>query len=294
MYFTTDPCTNVHTLRPTQDLLLGQSRSTYSGFTDTCLNSLRLIQPIRVSSLSSALAFSERPITVYLVYSGKRACRPLRQDLLTYKEQISHCGHLGDNYLVILSREILIENSERKTSYLKSKLFSCVADEEGEERNSSSQNNQTDNSSTSNSASGATLNGNVKSATVDPDDTDVPLTGNAAKYGCPADSLSLGRGSWRLLHSMAAYYPEKPSTDQQKDMSTFITIFSKFYPCQPCAEDFREWLKKNTPDVSSQKGLSRWFCEAHNEVNGKLGKPLFDCNLVNQRWRDGWKDGSCD
>nr|XP_027233569.1 FAD-linked sulfhydryl oxidase ALR-like [Penaeus vannamei] len=165
---------------------------------------------------------------------------------------------------------------------------------EGEEKNSSSQNNQKDNTNASSSASGSTLNGNVKSATVDPDDTDVPLTGNAAKYGCPADSLSLGRGSWRLLHSMAAYYPEKPSADQQKDMSTFITIFSKFYPCQPCAEDFRDWLKKNTPDVSSQKGLSRWFCEAHNEVNRKLEKPLFDCSLVNERWRDGWKDGSCD
>jgi len=32
----------------------------------------------------------------------------------------------------------------------------------------------------------------------------------------------------------------------------------------------------------------------HNIVNMKIGKPKFDCSLVNERWRDGWKDGSCD
>jgi FAD-linked sulfhydryl oxidase len=31
----------------------------------------------------------------------------------------------------------------------------------------------------------------------------------------------------------------------------------------------------------------------HNEVNRKLGKEEFDCNLVEQRWKEGWDDGSC-
>ncbi|KAG0728547.1 FAD-linked sulfhydryl oxidase ALR [Chionoecetes opilio] len=81
---------------------------------------------------------------------------------------------------------------------------------------------------------------------------------------------------------------------QRQDMTTFISLFSKFYPCPPCAEDFREWLNTNTPAVESQSSLSRWFCEAHNEVNRKLDKPIFDCGRVNERWRDGWPDGSCD
>ncbi|KAG7156558.1 mitochondrial FAD-linked sulfhydryl oxidase erv1-like [Homarus americanus] len=140
---------------------------------------------------------------------------------------------------------------------------------------------------------GRANDGSSQTSTV-PEETDVPLWGQAAKYGCPADSLSLGRGSWRLLHSMAAYYPTQPTPQQQNDMKTFITIFSKFYPCQPCAEDFREWLKTNSPAVDSRSTLSRWFCEAHNEVNRKLEKPLFNCDLIDQRWGDGWKDGSCD
>ena len=32
----------------------------------------------------------------------------------------------------------------------------------------------------------------------------------------------------------------------------------------------------------------------HNEVNRRIGKKEFDCSKVDERWRDGWKDGSCD
>ncbi|KAK9393378.1 Gfer: Sulfhydryl oxidase [Crotalus adamanteus] len=53
-------------------------------------------------------------------------------------------------------------------------------------------------------------------------------------------------------------------------------------------------IRKNQPDASNRRDLTQWFCRIHNEVNKKLGKPEFDCSLVDQRWRDGWKDGSCD
>ena len=39
---------------------------------------------------------------------------------------------------------------------------------------------------------------------------------------------------------MAAYYPEKPTSDQQNDMKKFMSLFSKFYPCEDCAVDFQE------------------------------------------------------
>ena len=65
------------------------------------------------------------------------------------------------------------------------------------------------------------------------------LTG--VERGCPADSVSLGRGSWRLLHTIAANYPEQPTLQEKNDMSSFIVLFSKVYPCVPCAEDFRDW-----------------------------------------------------
>ncbi|GAV01162.1 hypothetical protein RvY_11914 [Ramazzottius varieornatus] len=111
---------------------------------------------------------------------------------------------------------------------------------------------------------------------------------------CPVDKDELGRNTWSFLHTMAATYPEKPSVEQQSDMRSFVHLFSKFYPCVHCAKDLQEELKTNVPDTSSQSSFAQWMCRMHNTVNKKLGKPLFDCRKVDERWKTGWKDGSCD
>lgn len=53
-------------------------------------------------------------------------------------------------------------------------------------------------------------------------------------------------------------------------------------------------LKQEPIQATSNHELSQWLCRLHNKVNDKLGKPIFDCSKVNERWRDGWLDGSCD
>lgn len=47
--------------------------------------------------------------------------------------------------------------------------------------------------------------------------------------------------------------------------------------------------KGNEPRVEGREGLGRWMCEAHNEVNRKLGKGEFDCARWEERWRTGGK-----
>ncbi|XP_054161527.1 FAD-linked sulfhydryl oxidase ALR-like [Oppia nitens] len=111
---------------------------------------------------------------------------------------------------------------------------------------------------------------------------------------CPLSRDQLGRNTWSLLHTMAAYYPKDPTPQQQNDMKAFIQIFSRFYPCDHCAEDFRKDITTDPPQTQNQHTLSQWFCHIHNKVNKKLGKELFDCNKVDERWLKGWSDGSCD
>ncbi|KAI1278768.1 FAD-linked sulfhydryl oxidase ALR [Halotydeus destructor] len=110
---------------------------------------------------------------------------------------------------------------------------------------------------------------------------------------CPLDRNQLGRNSWSVLHTIAAYYPAKPTLDQQNDMKSFFSIFSRIYPCEECATDMREDLKAEPPQTKSRQELSQWLCRLHNKVNTKLGKSEFDCSKVDERWLEGWKDGSC-
>jgi FAD-linked sulfhydryl oxidase len=110
---------------------------------------------------------------------------------------------------------------------------------------------------------------------------------------CPLDRDQLGRQTWSFLHTMAAYYPNKPDAKQQNQMTEFLQLFGQFYPCSECAHDYRQDVAKQPPRVASRLELSEWMCDIHNLTNRKLNKPLFDCSKVLERWRDGWKDGSC-
>ncbi|XP_053688394.1 FAD-linked sulfhydryl oxidase ALR [Sabethes cyaneus] len=111
---------------------------------------------------------------------------------------------------------------------------------------------------------------------------------------CPLDKDRLGQYTWGLLHTMAAYFPETPSSEEQSNVRQFFSAFAKVYPCEYCSKDFQSELKKFPPETKSQHALSQWLCRMHNTVNAKLGKPQFDCSKVNERWRDGPADGSCD
>ncbi|RFU29120.1 hypothetical protein B7463_g7215, partial [Scytalidium lignicola] len=111
---------------------------------------------------------------------------------------------------------------------------------------------------------------------------------------CPPDVEQLGRASWTLLHSISATYPEKPTPEEQSNVKQFMGLFGKLYPCWVCAEDFQAYMEREKIRAGSRDEFGRWLCEAHNDVNKKLGKKEFDCNKWEERWRTGWKDGRCD
>lgn len=113
------------------------------------------------------------------------------------------------------------------------------------------------------------------------------------------DSASLGRATWTFLHSLAATYPERATAAEQRQMASFLAILGNVYPCWYCAEDFRGWMaggedadknkvNPNEPKLAGRDEFGDWMCRAHNAVNDKLGKPLFDCAQWQRRWIRGW------
>jgi len=111
---------------------------------------------------------------------------------------------------------------------------------------------------------------------------------------CPPTKDAIGKSSWTLLHSMAAWYPDTPTKDEETKMAQLMEAISIFYPCTYCAQDFRENLKENPTKTESRQDLSLWLCGQHNLVNEKLGKPIFKCdvNILDERWRKS-SDSRC-
>jgi FAD-linked sulfhydryl oxidase len=107
---------------------------------------------------------------------------------------------------------------------------------------------------------------------------------------CPPDKEALGRATWTLLHTIAAYYPETPNRQDEVRIRDFINTLSHIYPCGHCASHFREEMIRTPPITSSRETLSLWMCSMHNKINELLGKPIFDCGRVRERWFEGPKD----
>lgn len=49
-------------------------------------------------------------------------------------------------------------------------------------------------------------------------------------------------------------------------------------------------LEAHPPATDCRQSLTKWLCIIHNKVNKKIGKPIFDCTKIDERW-GGPNDG---
>ncbi|ORX87049.1 hypothetical protein BCR32DRAFT_215618 [Anaeromyces robustus] len=97
----------------------------------------------------------------------------------------------------------------------------------------------------------------------------------------------LGRSTWRLLHTVTARYPNKPTNEEKQALKNWVYLLTRLYPSGECAVEFSKILEANPPDVESRDAASQWACKVHNIINEALGKEQFNCNLVGDRWKCG-------
>ncbi|EEH35085.2 FAD-linked sulfhydryl oxidase ALR [Paracoccidioides lutzii Pb01] len=100
------------------------------------------------------------------------------------------------------------------------------------------------------------------------------------KMGNETAKAELGRAAWKVFHTMMAQFPDKPSSEQQETLRSYIFLFSRLYPCGECASHFQTHLAKFPPQVSSRSSAAAWACHVHNEVNKMLHKDIFDCSKI--------------
>ena len=111
--------------------------------------------------------------------------------------------------------------------------------------------------------------------------------GAGPRAAAPLDVDELGRASWALMHTIAAYYPQKPTHAQRVQARRFFDALGDLYPCATCRADLRADVDAHPPRCETREALAKWVCERHNVVNEKLGKAKMSCAIdaLDARWR---------
>jgi mitochondrial FAD-linked sulfhydryl oxidase len=106
---------------------------------------------------------------------------------------------------------------------------------------------------------------------------------------CPPSKENIGRFGWGLLHTIAAHYPDDPSSEWTTQHQRFFSSFGRVFPCRSCGQHFTRYVKNNPPQLDNRTSIMMWTCEAHNEVNRMLNKEIFPCEMekLDLRWRKG-------
>ena len=103
----------------------------------------------------------------------------------------------------------------------------------------------------------------------------------------PESRGELGKGTWTLLHIMASTYPVNPTPEVIQDHTIFFQLLPRIYPCPECRAHMRQMFHELPPQLNNQLEFKNWVCEAHNLVNIRLNKPVFDCSKLDDRWDCG-------
>ncbi|KAK8316556.1 hypothetical protein V6Z11_A13G048600 [Gossypium hirsutum] len=102
----------------------------------------------------------------------------------------------------------------------------------------------------------------------------------------PVTKEELGRATWTFLHTLAAQYPERPTRQQKKDVKQLMSILSRMYPCNECADHFKEVLRANPVQAGSHEEFSQWLSCAQFDI-GHFQQPWqsgIPCERVDARW----------
>lgn len=87
-----------------------------------------------------------------------------------------------------------------------------------------------------------------------------------------------GPGTWHLIHCMAKCYPSTPSDQDKAHAFHFLQSLAHVLPCKKCRDNYKEYIAKHPPALSSKRAFKRWTYNLHDSVNKRLGKtsPTFE------------------
>jgi hypothetical protein len=91
------------------------------------------------------------------------------------------------------------------------------------------------------------------------------------------DTNVWGPHGWTFIHTIALYYPDKPSIIEQDNMVNFFNNIGKVLPCPKCREHYNTNLNKQELKIASKSRdlLFSWTVMMHNKVNKQNNKKIW-------------------
>ena len=96
------------------------------------------------------------------------------------------------------------------------------------------------------------------------------------------DKNVIGNAAWKILHAYVAQYPDNPTKADRDEFHTMLKSVLRTIPdddCR-CRTHAVDYIQKNRPKMDNKKDLTIWLCNFHNDVNRRLGKHEFDCQVL--------------
>jgi hypothetical protein len=92
-------------------------------------------------------------------------------------------------------------------------------------------------------------------------------------------TMRWGPLGWATLHSIAAAYPDEPSSYEKELLARWFRSFKDTILCPSCSKHFGEMIddysRKFPTWMTSRRGVVEFVLRAHNTVNSRTYKPTY-------------------
>lgn len=92
-----------------------------------------------------------------------------------------------------------------------------------------------------------------------------------------------GHHLWAFIHTVTIIDFEDNEPHVQRALDSLRSV-SKVIPCALCRTHFENKINNLNLNLKESMCLFRWSVDFHNEVNTKLGKPLFTYEEALEKW----------
>lgn len=96
-----------------------------------------------------------------------------------------------------------------------------------------------------------------------------------------------GPKAWDFMHTVTFAYPENnPSDLDKQNIIQFFQSIANNLPCKQCKFHFSKLLEEYPIPAENRETLSKWLVDRHNDVNKRLGKPIYPYEFVIKKYQD--------